>query len=104
MDRDNLKELFVSFGYTPLVHDNLTHVEMLHIIRETVKKSLLRDSLIVCILTHGMEGVVYGCNSIPISINTIKAAVAEDSLKGKPKLLIIQACQKNTAPLDTVRS
>ncbi|XP_013105770.1 caspase-8 [Stomoxys calcitrans] len=101
VDRDNLKALFSSFGYTPLVRDNLTHEEMQHVIGQTVQKSLIRDSLIVCILTHGMEGVVYGCNSIPVSINTIKAIMAEDTLKGKPKLLIIQACQKNIAPLDT---
>ncbi|XP_075155939.1 caspase-8-like [Haematobia irritans] len=100
-DRDNLKKLFSSFGYTPLVYDNVTHVEMLNIINQTVQKSLIRDSLIVCILTHGMEGVVYGCNSIPVSINSIKDIMADDSLKGKPKLLIVQACQKDTAPLNT---
>ncbi|XP_073828830.1 caspase-8 Dredd [Musca autumnalis] len=101
VDRDQLRDLFASFGYTPVVYNNLSHEEMLHTIRDTVKRSLIRDSLIVCILTHGMEGVVYGCNSVPVSINTIKAIMADDSLRGKPKLLIIQACQKNIAPVDT---
>ncbi|XP_061392098.1 caspase-8-like [Musca vetustissima] len=98
VDRDKLQELFSSFGYTPVVCNNLTHDEMLNTIRDTVKRSLIRDSLIVCILTHGMEGVVYGCNSVPVSINYIKAIMADETLKGKPKLLIIQACQKNIAP------
>uniref|UniRef100_A0A1I8M1X4 Caspase n=1 Tax=Musca domestica TaxID=7370 RepID=A0A1I8M1X4_MUSDO len=101
VDRDKLKELFSSFGYTPVVCNNLTHEEMQNTIRDTVQRSLLRDSLIVCILTHGMEGVVYGCNSVPVSINQIKTIMADDSLRGKPKLLIIQACQKNIAPVDT---
>lgn len=58
VDRDKLKEAFSSHGYTPIILENLTHVEILHNIRETVKKSLFKDSLIVCILSHGMEGII----------------------------------------------
>ena len=59
VDRDKLAALFSGFGYIPLVYNNLTHLEMKHHIRETAKKSLLKDSIIVCILSHGMEGEIF---------------------------------------------
>ncbi|KAI8120580.1 Caspase-8 [Lucilia cuprina] len=104
VDRDKLKELFSSFGYIPLLYENLTHLEILHQIRETVKRSLLKDSIIICILSHGMEGVVFGSNSVPVAITEIKEILTNDTLKGKPKILIIQACQRNIATVDTKSS
>ncbi|KAM7348825.1 caspase-8 Dredd [Cochliomyia hominivorax] len=104
VDRDNLKQVFSSFGYKPIIFENLTHLEILHHIRETVKKSLLKDSLIICILSHGMEGVIFGSNSVPVSIDEIKTILTADTLNGKPKMLIIQACQRNICGNDMVKN
>ncbi|XP_037826569.1 caspase-8-like [Lucilia sericata] len=101
IDRDRLKAVFSSYGYIPLVFNNLTHWEILHHIRETTKKSLLKDSIIICMLTHGMEGAVYGCNSIPVAIAEIKEILTADTLMGKPKMLLFQACQKHDPKVDT---
>ena len=59
VDRDKLAALFSGFGYTPSVFNNLTHLEIKQNIRETAKRSLLKDSIIVCILSHGMEGEIF---------------------------------------------
>ncbi|XP_055374949.1 caspase-8 isoform X2 [Condylostylus longicornis] len=93
-DRDALKETFEKFGYISQAKNNLTHNEILAIIRDYVKKSIIFDSLIICILSHGLEGVVYGSNSIPVKINDIEEILASSKeLYKKPKVLIIQACQ-----------
>uniref|UniRef100_W8AV04 Caspase-8 n=1 Tax=Ceratitis capitata TaxID=7213 RepID=W8AV04_CERCA len=103
MDKERLKEVFTQFGYRPQVFENLTHIEMMHRIRETVKLSFQFDSLIVCILSHGIDGSVYGSNSIPVEIVEIEHIITGDMLLGKPKLLIIQACQKDESPINERR-
>lgn len=38
-------------------------------------------------------GAVYGSNSLPVEIKKIENILTSNCLLGKPKLLIIQACQ-----------
>ena len=45
-------------------------------------------------------GSVYGSNSIPVEISEIEHIITGDTLVGKPKLLIIQACQKDESPIN----
>ncbi|KAL9886250.1 caspase-8 isoform X1 [Glossina fuscipes] len=104
VDRDRLTKLFESLGYIPKVYDNLSHLEMVYRIRETVKSSIIYDSLIVFILTHGANGVVYGSNSIPVKISELQKIFCEESFKNKPKILIIQACQKDQPRIDEIIS
>ncbi|XP_067636739.1 caspase-8 isoform X2 [Eurosta solidaginis] len=103
VDKSRLKEVFTSFGYKPQEFENLTHLELMHRIRETVKLSFQFDSLIVCILSHGIDGSVYGSNSIPVEITEIEHIITGDTLIGKPKLLIVQACQKDESPINAKR-
>lgn len=51
------------------------------------------SGLIMCLLSHGHEGIVYGHNSIPVKIKDIKSVMSSKLLIGKPKILLIQACQ-----------
>uniref|UniRef100_A0A1A9WRC9 Caspase family p20 domain-containing protein n=1 Tax=Glossina brevipalpis TaxID=37001 RepID=A0A1A9WRC9_9MUSC len=95
IDRDRLTKLFERFGYIPKVYDNLNHLEMVYRIRETIRSSVMYDSLLVFILTHGANGVVYGSNSIPVKIAELQEIFSERNFKNKPKILIIQACQKD---------
>ncbi|KAM8719906.1 hypothetical protein ACLKA7_006029 [Drosophila subpalustris] len=96
VDRQRLSDVFSALGYSVESHDNVDHLAMLDIIRFACARSMLRDSLIVCILSHGFEGAVYGCDSIPVSIIDIQNVLcADEHLYDKPKLLIIQACQQN---------
>ncbi|XP_011176959.1 caspase-8 [Zeugodacus cucurbitae] len=103
VDKDRLRDVFAPFGYKPMVFEDLTHLELMHRIRETVKLSFQYDSLIVCILSHGTEGSVYGSNSIPVEISEIEHIITGDTIIAKPKLLIIQACQKDESPINEQR-
>ncbi len=53
-------------------------------------------SLVVCILSHGDEGVVEGVDGVNVKINELKYKFNSNvcpTLNGKPKIWIIQACQ-----------
>lgn len=54
------------------------------------------DAFICCILSHGDKGVVFGIDNQPLSIKQITRtfkATEQSTLKGKPKVFLIQACQ-----------
>lgn len=92
-DVASLTRTFSTFGYRIIVRENLIHTDILTQVRNVVDGCARKDSLIVCILSHGYKGVVYGANSIPIKIEDIENLMASLRLIGKPKILILQACQ-----------
>ncbi|XP_052860232.1 caspase-8 [Anopheles cruzii] len=94
VDKKALVKLFTHFGYEMVVEENMTHQEILNCVQQTVQKiDPSHCSLVVCLLSHGQEGKVFGSNSIPVEVKTIQGMMASDRLTGKPKLLIVQACQ-----------
>lgn len=98
-DKDRLKEVFEEFGYKAEVRENVKHDEFMDEVERVVERSLVYDSLIVCILSHGIQDYVYGSNSIPFKIDKIKDRMKCPALIGKPKILLIQACQGNEKQL-----
>ena len=91
-------------------------MEIINSIHQIAVKSIVYDSVIICILSHGIEGstahlkmieilnnitlnkiitgVVYGANSIPVTIKEIDQTLANATgLLNKPKMILIQACQ-----------
>ncbi|KAH8235644.1 hypothetical protein KR032_004647 [Drosophila birchii] len=99
VDERRLKEVFSSMGYQVESHSNVDHLEMVHLIRNACSRSTIRDSLVVCILSHGFEDTVYGANSIALRISELENVLCSDapSLYDQThcliKLLFIQACQ-----------
>lgn len=72
--------------------------ELKAIVREIRnKKDFSRyGSLVICLLSHGTEGVVEGIDGRQVSINNLKYKFSLEKcpeLYGKPKIFIIQACQ-----------
>ena len=54
------------------------------------------DSFVLAILSHGKKGVVMGTDNNPVSIKDMTRVfdgIQCPSLVGKPKLIILQACQ-----------
>lgn len=92
-DADALKRTFSAFGYNIRTERNRLHTEILDDIRRVINDSVQYDSIIVCILSHGSNGMVYGANSVPVKIDDIEKLMISERLIGKPKVLIIQACQ-----------
>jgi len=115
IDGKNLESTFSSFGYDVLSFKNLQAHEILRylspkeLLREIDKKketeTELNDpssfknylSLVVCILGHGAQGVVYGVDNFPVYLNVIQYDAFDNKacldLSGKPKVFIIFACQ-----------
>lgn len=92
-DVDALKSIFSTFGYDVRVTNNRPHTRILNDIQNVVNESIEYDSIIVCILSHGCNGFVYGANSVPVKIEDIEKLMISERLIGKPKVLIVQACQ-----------
>lgn len=113
IDANNLSSTFSSFDYDILTLKNLqaheivrylSPNELLKMIIETREKNSAGPtsfknyaSLVVCFLGHGGQGVVYGVDGFPVSLNTIQYDAFDDNacsdLSGKPKIFIILACQ-----------
>ncbi|XP_028130548.1 caspase-8 isoform X2 [Diabrotica virgifera virgifera] len=93
-DRDNLINTFIRRGFKNIiVANNLNHIDMLEKIKDTVNKTTNESSLFVCILSHGNEGVVYGCNSCHVKVSKIQEIMSNKNFNQKPKVLILQSCQ-----------
>lgn len=92
-DAKALKQTFKRFNYRIIEHDDVPHYEILTTVRDAVNQCHKLDSIIICILSHGAEGIIYGSDSVGVHIDDIKKTILVDSLIGKPKILIIQACQ-----------
>uniref|UniRef100_A0A1Y1MQM3 Caspase family p20 domain-containing protein n=1 Tax=Photinus pyralis TaxID=7054 RepID=A0A1Y1MQM3_PHOPY len=95
-DREELRKTFEQLGYTVEIENNLTHDEILRAITDTANKIRKHSSLIICILSHGLEGRVFGVNSISVNISQIRDTVCSVNtthLRNKPKILILQSCQ-----------
>lgn len=92
-DAEALEYIFKRFGYETRVKTNRLHTEILNDVRDVVNESIKYDSVIVCVLSHGYKGIVYGANSVPVKIEDIEKLIISDRLVGKPKILIVQACQ-----------
>lgn len=92
-DEIRLRIVFEALNYKVRTRTNLTHSEIFVEVKKVVNECKLYDSLFICILSHGCDGVVYGANSIPVEIEQIKHWMISKDLIGKPKVLILQACQ-----------
>ncbi|BFZ04167.1 hypothetical protein BsWGS_07206 [Bradybaena similaris] len=110
-DRDNLETLFQQLGYQVIIYNDQTKENMERIFQEECDRDHSRfDSFILIILSHGHKGVVFGSDGCYIkksknecvNYNCIKVKGIKNmfcgitSLRGKPKLFIIQACRGGT--------
>ena len=97
VDERNLTQCFRYLGYTVEVHRNCTaqQIEALFGYYQTYDHGNF-DSFVVCILSHGEEGHVFGADSKSVDLRAIVGrlnAEACPSLAGKPKVFFIQACR-----------
>ncbi|KAM9305614.1 caspase-8-like [Gastrophryne carolinensis] len=94
---DSLSEVFRILNFQVQVKKDLDG----HSITKTVQSySKLnyedRDCFVCCLLSHGNKGVIFGTNGQSVPIKDLTCYFRSSlcpSLKGKPKLFFIQACQ-----------
>ena len=103
-DRDeyNLSETWQFLGYHVIVLRNYPRDGIACKLNEIDKllekakntENVTNDSFVCCILSHGKEGEIYGSDSKPLRYTDMQRFLgASKILCGKPKILIIQACQ-----------
>ncbi|XP_010887106.2 caspase-8 isoform X1 [Esox lucius] len=96
-DESALKNVFTSLGFLVKVRHDLTKAIMLREVEELGRQTHVNaDALVVCVLSHGEKGCVFGTDGeeVPIRSLTFPFTSARcHSLAGKPKLFFIQACQ-----------
>lgn len=94
VDREALKRLFKKLQFKVEVYNNQTKAEMRRIaMGMAMSNHSMYDACILAILTHGLDGVVYGIDgTIPIR-DIISPFKKCKTLAGKPKIFFFQACQ-----------
>ena len=98
LDAERLEELFVKLQYKVKMCRNQTSKQLRETLFQFAKMSdhKTADSVVICLLSHGLEGQIFGVDGVLVSIPDLLAMVngymAKD-LIGKPKLFFIQACR-----------
>jgi len=98
LDAKKLEGLFTQLQYKVKMFRNQTSKQLKETLFHFAKLDDHRaaDSMVVCLLSHGLEGQIYGVDGILVSIPDLLALfngyMAKD-LVGKPKLFFIQACR-----------
>ena len=80
-----------------VVEKNLTAEQVIELCTDlSAKDHKSFNALVVCVLSHGREGLVYdvdGCEIYIRNITDMFIGARCETLSGKPKLFFIQACQ-----------
>uniref|UniRef100_A0A3Q0RJW5 Caspase-8 n=1 Tax=Amphilophus citrinellus TaxID=61819 RepID=A0A3Q0RJW5_AMPCI len=96
-DADALDTLFTRLGFEVVIHNNLTAAAMLDEIRSISTRNFQNDdALVVCVLSHGERGCVFGTDGNKVHLEDLTFPFTSGrapTLAGKPKLFFIQACQ-----------
>ncbi|CAK1545163.1 unnamed protein product [Leptosia nina] len=102
-DQIALENIMSSLNFEVMVRKNLDHKEFIDFIKHVLKNCVHKDDsvFVLCILSHGVRGHVYAANSVKIKVEDIQTLLDTDiaiNLYGKPKVLILQACQVDEEP------
>lgn len=98
LDAQKLENLFTQLQYKVKMVRNQTSKQLKETLVQFAKLNDhgAADSMVVCLLSHGLEGQIYGVDGVLVSIPDLLALfngyMAKD-LVGKPKLFFIQACR-----------
>ena len=97
-DVRQVKEMFSALGFEVHIRENRTKTEMLNEVDFFAyeKDHSDYDCFVLWLMSHGRSGEVFGSDGVPLPIQTIKDMLSNAScatLRGKPKLLFVQACR-----------
>ena len=86
------------FDFNTHKHYNLTKSEMLKLLKETAEQDFSSYTCFLCVIQgYGSKDGIYGKDNEVISLDTITSLFSQNkcpSLKGKPKIFLIEAIQK----------
>ncbi|MEQ2252159.1 hypothetical protein ILYODFUR_018867, partial [Ilyodon furcidens] len=98
VDDEVLRKVFTELDYHVSVHRDLTAQDMRTCIENFCRRPEHRtvDSCVVCLLSHGVEGAIYGTDGQLIQLDWVFEAFDNAHcplLQNKPKMFFIQACR-----------
>ena len=98
VDAKKLDELFTKLQYKVKMVRNQTSKQLKETLTQFARLNDhgMADSVIVCLLSHGLEGQIFGVDGVLVSIPDLLAlfnGYAAKDLIGKPKMFFIQACR-----------
>ena len=97
VDRDKLRDTFTHLHFSVRCYDNLTDLRMIRLMQNFASQDHTRlDCFVCCILTHGVQGALYGVNGVTVPVRDLTSPFRSQAcpgLAGKPKLFFMQACQ-----------
>ncbi|VDM50072.1 unnamed protein product [Toxocara canis] len=98
VDEANFSLLLRQLGYSVIIYRNLCSKEMMLGMQDFARKRehARVDSCVVCILTHGEHGELYGVDDQGVSVTELISLLNAKncpSLAHKPKIFFLQACR-----------
>ncbi|XP_017270905.1 caspase-2 isoform X2 [Kryptolebias marmoratus] len=98
VDDEVLRKVFTELDYLVSVHRDLTAQDMRTCIKTFCRRAEHRtvDSCVVCLLSHGVEGAIYGTDGQLLQLDWVFEAFDNAHcplLQNKPKMFFIQACR-----------
>ncbi|XP_013868058.1 caspase-2 isoform X2 [Austrofundulus limnaeus] len=98
VDDEVLRKVFTELDYLVSVRRDLTAQDMRTCIETFCRQSEHRtmDSCVVCLLSHGVEGAIYGTDGQLLQLDWVFEAFDNAHcplLQNKPKMFFIQACR-----------
>ena len=96
-DIQKVSDLFKSFGFEVIVHEDLDSRDMLKQLQTISRKNhSAYDCFVLIIMSHGALGSIYGVDGMPVRCSEIKSIFKPTqcpTLLNKPKIFFFQACQ-----------
>ncbi|XP_029308074.1 caspase-2 isoform X4 [Cottoperca gobio] len=98
VDDEVLRKVFTELDYVVTVHRDLTAQGMRMCIENFCRRPDHRtmDSCVVCLLSHGVEGAIYGTDGQLLQLDWVFESFDNAHcplLQNKPKMFFIQACR-----------
>ncbi|KAL3059617.1 hypothetical protein OYC64_014257 [Pagothenia borchgrevinki] len=98
VDDDVLRKVFTELDYKVTVHRDLTAQDMRTCIESFTRRPDHHsgDSSVVCLLSHGVEGAIYGTDGQLLQLDWVFESFDNAHcplLQNKPKMFFIQACR-----------
>nr|XP_046218955.1 caspase-8-like [Oncorhynchus gorbuscha] len=99
IDKKSLVSVFKWLGFETQTEPDCSREKILSLLTELRNRDHSQmDCLVCCVLSHGLEGGVYGVDGLEVSVRELTepfSGLECSSLRDKPKLFFIQACQGN---------
>lgn len=96
-DLASLEKLFEALDFKVKTERNIEKQKILKVLDDTATDDhSTYDCFVLCLMSHGKEGSIYGADGETVLIETICDFFSNSNcatLRGKPKLFIIQACR-----------